>query len=638
MSMRLKYITLFLAFLTLCFPIKAQVTTYFSGNDRVQSKDETAALYSVKIYPNNTRVTIELIPTKNRGRMNYWTSRNTVLIAGNQEFPILGFERTRNGESIVDTSPFSGDWGWSKVKKGEKYHYTMVFEGKIPPGITTISVVDRGTYSGAHGYGFRNYTINNPPVGRTSFNEYSVKQNINTNNDGICGIYEGFDAQGYKLGVVKENGIYKLIYLGSKDPMSWWNVGDLKATLSPSATPGFFKANWYMANKEINSDAYVAFNGGSMEAVVSNEKTGYLKLYPTASSISSNPSSSSHADEWSGTGFALKDGYIATNFHVIENANSIVVRGVKGDFSRRFKAEIVASDKFNDLAIIRINDPQFNGFGTIPYSITTSTAEVGEDIFVLGYPLTSTMGDEIKLTTGVISSRTGFQGDVSLYQISAPIQPGNSGGPLFDSKGNVIGIVSAKHTGAENVGYAIKASYLRNLMESGLSTNILPSSNIVSSYNLSNKVKSEKNFVFFIECSSANSSPTVYSHNSSSNKVYNYPHITSRGDNKLQLLSVTLTSDATILELSDNNMMSNGQGYYQWFSISPDSYILVNGTKYILRSAEGIALAPSVTYFSYANETKTFRLIFPPIPFNTTKFDFIESLDSQWKLYGITLN
>lgn len=149
-----------LLLLVLSLSSNAQVTTYFSGNDRVQSKDETAAMYAVKIYPNNTRVTIELIPTKNRGRMEYWSSRNTVLIAGDQEYPILGFERTRNGETIVDTAPFSGAWGWSKVKKGEKYHYTMVFEGKIPPGITTISVIDRGTYGGAHGYGFRNYTIN----------------------------------------------------------------------------------------------------------------------------------------------------------------------------------------------------------------------------------------------------------------------------------------------------------------------------------------------------------------------------------------------------------------------------------------------------------------------------------------------
>ena len=111
------------------------------------------------------------------------------------------------------------------------------------------------------------------------------------------------------------------------------------------------------------------------------------------------------------------------------------------------------------------------------------------------------MGDEIKLTTGVVSSRTGFQGDVSLYQISAPIQPGNSGGPLFDSKGNIIGIVSAKHRGAENVGYAIKASYLKNLIESVMSTNILPQNNKISGFNLSGKVKSVKNYVYYIICS-----------------------------------------------------------------------------------------------------------------------------------------
>lgn len=628
-----------LLIITLSLSSNAQVTTYFSGNNKVQSKDETASMYAVKIYPNNTRVTIELIPTKNRGRMNYWSSRNTVLIAGDQEFPILGFERTRNGETIVDTAPFTGDWGWSKVKKDEKYHYTMIFEGKIPPGITTISVVDRGTYNGAHGYGFRNYTINNPPVGRTNHSEYSVKQNINSNNDGICGIYEGFDAQGYKLGVIKENGSYKLIYLGSKEPMSWWRVGDIKATLTPSATPGFFKANWYMANKELNADAYVMFNGGSLETVVSNEKTGYLKMYPSASDNNNSAITPGNSGaEWSGTGFALKNGYIATNFHVIENAKSITVRGINGDFAKSYKAEVVASDKFNDLSIIKISDSRFSGFGSIPYSITTSMADVGEDIFVLGYPLTSTMGDEIKLTTGVISSRTGFQGDVSLYQISAPIQPGNSGGPLFDSKGNVIGIVSAKHTGAENVGYAIKASYLKNLMESGLSTNIFPTSNSVASLTLSNKVKSEKNFVFFIECSSGSSSSGSYSqnYNSSSTKVYHNPTVTSRGDNKLQILSVSISPDATIIEFSDNNSMSNG-GYYQWFSISPDAYILVNGTKYKLRSADGIALSPSVTYFSYANETKTFRLTFPPIPASTSSFDFIESQDSQWKLYGIKL-
>ena len=132
----------------------------------------------------------------------------------------------------------------------------------------------------------------------------------------------------------------------------------------------------------------------------------------------------------------------------------------------------------------------------------TTTSEVGEDVFVLGYPLTSTMGDEIKLTTGVISSKTGFQGDVSLYQITAPIQPGNSGGPLFDSKGNLIGIANAKHGDAENAGYAIKTSYLKNLIESTISSSIIPANNTIAGQSLTGKVKTVKNYVFMIECSS----------------------------------------------------------------------------------------------------------------------------------------
>lgn len=208
--------------------------------------------------------------------------------------------------------------------------------------------------------------------------------------------------------------------------------------------------------------------------------------------------------EWSGTGFALNDGYIVTNYHVVENANNITIQGIKGDFGLAYEASVATTDKFNDLALLKITDNRFSGFGTIPYKVKTAISEVGEDVFVLGYPLTSTMGDEIKLTTGIISSKTGFQGDVSMYQISAPIQPGNSGGPLFDSKGNVIGVINAKHVGTENVSYAIKTSYLMNLVESTMSSAILPSANTISGLPLTGKVKSVKSFVFMIKCSNNN--------------------------------------------------------------------------------------------------------------------------------------
>ena len=82
---------------------------------------------------------------------------------------------------------------------------------------------------------------------------------------------------------------------------------------------------------------------------------------------------------------------------MVENARNITVQGIKGSFSTEYKATVVATDKFNDLAIIKISDSRFSGFGTIPYRVKTSTSEVGEEVFVLGYPLTSTMGDEISV-------------------------------------------------------------------------------------------------------------------------------------------------------------------------------------------------------------------------------------------------
>ena len=182
-------------------------------------------------------------------------------------------------------------------------------------------------------------------------------------------------------------------------------------------------------------------------------------------------------------------------------AKTISVKGLKGDMNTGYTAEVVATDKVNDIAILRITDSRFTGFGTIPYAVQQRMADVGEDVFVLGYPLTQALGNEIKLTNGIISSRTGYQGNIATYQMSAPVQPGNSGGPMFDNKGNVIGIVVAGVPGAENVGYAIKTSYLNILIESAGLNIKLPSNNTISTLSLAEKVKRVKNFVFYIECS-----------------------------------------------------------------------------------------------------------------------------------------
>lgn len=204
----------------------------------------------------------------------------------------------------------------------------------------------------------------------------------------------------------------------------------------------------------------------------------------------------------SGTGFFISNnGYVATCYHVIEGATEISIKGINNDFYRKYKARIVATDKINDLAILKID---CNLESPINYSLKWDVSDVGQEVFTLGYPLKTTMGEEIKLTNGIISSKSGFQGNITTYQITVPVQPGNSGGPLFDKNGFVIGVINAKHTGAENAGYAVKSNILKNLIQSS-SQSITPlQSNQLYGKSLTTQVKLAKKDVLIIEVNSSN--------------------------------------------------------------------------------------------------------------------------------------
>lgn len=228
----------------------------------------------------------------------------------------------------------------------------------------------------------------------------------------------------------------------------------------------------------------------------------FVKTYPTTSmyaNATSNSNKGTITSKWSGTGFFIsKNGYIITNQHVIDGAKNIKVTSINGNHNTSYTARIEVSDKQNDLAIIKITD-NFT-VPTIPYSIKFSQSSVGENCWVLGYPLTQTMGEDIKLTNGIISSKSGFDGNIAQYQISAPVQPGNSGGPVFDKNGNLIGVVQAKHGAAENAGYAVKASYVRNLIDMLPNSITLPQTNMLSGKSLPQQVELASKCVVLIIC------------------------------------------------------------------------------------------------------------------------------------------
>ena len=172
--------------------------------------------------------------------------------------------------------------------------------------------------------------------------------------------------------------------------------------------------------------------------------------------------------EWKGNGsgfFIDENGLIATNYHVVEGAKYIEVTLTLDDKKESYPATVVLSDEDNDLSVIKITSPEFKSLPPIPYNFTTKIMDTGTEVFAMGYPYLNVMGEEVKFTDGKISSKTGYKGDKRTYQISAPVQPGNSGGPLFDTNGNLIGINSAILRQAQNVTYAIKTKYLKDLVD-----------------------------------------------------------------------------------------------------------------------------------------------------------------------------
>jgi hypothetical protein len=177
----------------------------------------------------------------------------------------------------------------------------------------------------------------------------------------------------------------------------------------------------------------------------------------------------------SGTGFIVtKNGYIISCHHVIADANIIKVSVRK----KTYPALVVENDEHNDLALLKIS----GSFPALAFSSERS-ARVGQEVFTIGYPNPRLQGINAKFTKGHISSLSGFQDDLRMYQISTPVQPGNSGGPLIDNSGNVIGVIVAmldaktafQISGSlpQNVNYAVKSIYATALL------NMLPKSAVI---------------------------------------------------------------------------------------------------------------------------------------------------------------
>ena len=161
-----------------------------------------------------------------------------------------------------------------------------------------------------------------------------------------------------------------------------------------------------------------------------------------------------------GTGFLIReDGILATNAHVVESCERVVINTGKGPLP----ATLVNIDPTQDIAFLKINNYRVEKVLTL----STSNPKLGEDVLVAGFPFGRTISSEVKLTKGIVSALVGIGDNRAELQIDAAVQPGNSGGPILDTSGNVIAMTSSKvdgeasarflGTSAENISFGIKA-------------------------------------------------------------------------------------------------------------------------------------------------------------------------------------
>ena len=160
------------------------------------------------------------------------------------------------------------------------------------------------------------------------------------------------------------------------------------------------------------------------------------------------------------TGFMIDaaNNYIVTNAHVIKEASHhLIVENNKGD---QYYATAVYVNQANDIAVIRITDTSFKQLPGLPYNVRRNGAELGEPIFMLGFPK-----QEIVYGEGYISAKNGYLMDTVFCQITSAANEGNSGSPVITKTGDVVGIVSSMETNANGVVFAIKSANIYRAVE-----------------------------------------------------------------------------------------------------------------------------------------------------------------------------
>ena len=199
--------------------------------------------------------------------------------------------------------------------------------------------------------------------------------------------------------------------------------------------------------------------------------------------------------KYTGTGFALtNDGYFVTAYHVISDGDSVYIQNHDGDY---YKAFLVNFDADADVAILKVEKKNFHfGKGEVPYTFAGNKSPLGAGIFTLGYPK-----DEVVYSEGYISAKNGYQGNQQQYTLELPAGHGQSGSPVIDSKGNILGLLTAVGGQNEANTYAVSAKALLELLHTIPNANTfhLPRTNKLAGMNREQQIEKMEAYTFSVK-------------------------------------------------------------------------------------------------------------------------------------------